>query len=113
MRGLGPRGLTVVFLFLALTYSGPQAGACGTTRSEIVYYNSCGSGKTEIGWRDVNCSCAVFKGGATESSALFKQVLIVECDYPYTQYPHEFYARCTTSSPWVQVSTYNSCPPGC
>ncbi|HEX9982077.1 MAG TPA: hypothetical protein VGF69_02330 [Thermoanaerobaculia bacterium] len=116
MRGLFLRALTAVFLFLSLTYSGPQMYAgCGngTTRSETVYYNSCGSGKTQIGWRDVNCNCEVFKGGATEASALFKQVLVTECDYPYTQYAYEFYARCTTSSAWVQVSTYNSCPPGC
>lgn len=115
MRSLMPRALTVALLLLPLTYSGPQVHAgCGngTTRSEIVYYNSCGTSKTQIGWRDVNCNCEVFKGGATEASALFKQVLITECEYPYDAH-YEFYARCTTSGAWVQVSTYNSCAPGC
>ena len=116
MRSRIVRAVTALFVFVAITYTAPplRAGCgTGTTRSETVYYSGCGTGKTQIGWRDVNCNCEVFKGGATEASATFKQVLVTECDYPYDQYPYEFYARCSTSSPWVQVSTFNSCPPGC
>ena len=116
MRSRIVRAVTALFVFVAITYTAPplRAGCgTGTTRSETVYYSGCGTSKTQIGWRDVNCNCEVFKGGATEASATFKQVLVTECDYPYDQYPYEFYARCSTSSFWVQVSTFNSCPPGC
>ena len=101
--------LVVSFLIVPKWFVIP-AHACPPYETQTVYYDTCGPNKTEIGWRDRNCGCATFGDGSTAGN--FKQVTTVDCDYPYGA-TVEFFARCSALSPWVEVSGYNDCAPGC
>ena len=101
--------LLLLFLVTAGSSPAPLGALCGT-QIENTYYDICGPNKQTIGWLDRMCSCGVYGGGSQQG--LFKDVVIIRCDWPYTV-QYEYYARCSTSDPWTQVNGFDDCAPGC
>lgn len=110
MRSVTRWASLLLLVLVTAGYSPAPLGAICGTQIETTYYDICGPNKQTIGWLDRGCYCGVYSGGSQQG--LFKDRVIIQCDYPYAV-QYEYYARCATTDPWVEVADFNDCAPGC
>jgi hypothetical protein len=103
------RSLLVLCVVGAVTFSPTPAAACPPFENLTIWYNSCGAGKTAVGWHDRFCGCGSAQSGV--QNGLFKEVHFIDCEtQDDTVY---YYGRCNYGDPWQLLAGIDDCPNGC
>jgi hypothetical protein len=103
------RGLVVVTLVAALSYSPMPLGACPPFERYEEYFSYCPDGDL-IGTIDRTCGCSTITTGTT--NGLYRIDHFLTCD-TQDEYLTIYYGRCNTGAAWTQLSGPEACNNPC